>query len=96
MAEKVTVADIFKGVKDFVQDMAPGLSAEKIGSDLAREVKQQTEHGAHELAAALFTGSSFVMYPRAGKENHDKGATVHGPDTPQQTPEVERDQDRGR
>ena len=90
MAEKVTVADIFKGVKDAVQGMLPGLSVEKIAADVAHEVKQQTEHGAHELAAAMFTGSGWVMYPRAGKENND----IEVP----QTPEVsnEQDHDRGR
>lgn len=93
MAEKVTVADIFKGVKEFVQEMAPGLTAEKILSDIGQEVKQQAAHGSHEIAAMLFSGSGsgFVMYPRAGAENHD-----HGQLEAPETPEVSNEQDRGR
>jgi len=31
-------------------------------------------HGAHEIGAGLFTGSSFVMYPRHG---HDDQPDIH-------------------
>jgi hypothetical protein len=45
-------------------------------------------HGAHELAAALFTGNGFVMYPRAGKENSDQQDNQQGKDV--QAPEVQQ------
>ena len=90
--EKVGLSDILGGAKDFVTAMAPGLTAEKIGSDLFKEVKQQTEHGSHEISALLFTGSSFVMYPRGSHD--DQGKEVEGPEAPAATPEVENDRER--
>jgi hypothetical protein len=49
-------------------------------------------HGAHELAAALFNGNAFVMYPRGTREDHgNDGHGVHGdlkaPETPQMQPQ---------
>jgi hypothetical protein len=44
--------------------------------DVGNEFDHQIGAGAHELAAALFNGSAFVMYPRGTKE--DPG--VHGPE----------------
>jgi hypothetical protein len=44
-------------------------------------MKQQVAFGAHELAAALFNGSGFVMYPRGNRDDHGKdGHGVHGPE----------------
>ena len=31
---------------------------------MGSEVKHMASHGSHELAATLFNGSAFVMYPR--------------------------------
>ena len=45
-----------------------GLSWEKFKSDIAAELSHLGKQGSHELAAALFTGSAFVMYPHAGQE----------------------------
>jgi hypothetical protein len=53
----------------------PGLSLQKILSDVGSEVQHMGSKGSHELAAALFHGSAFVMYPRAGKE----GQSVEDP-----------------
>jgi hypothetical protein len=61
-------------IKDAVLSIAPGLK--NVGHDLKEELTYQAGAGAHELAAALFNGSAFVMYPRGGKE--DRG--VHGPE----------------
>ena len=47
-----------------IRAIAPGLSLSKILSDVGEELKHQVSAGAHELAAALFNGSAFVMYPR--------------------------------
>lgn len=32
--------------------------------EMGSEVKHMASHGSHELAATLFNGSAFVMYPR--------------------------------
>jgi DNA topoisomerase IA len=58
-----------EAVKEGIQAVAPGLSLSKILSDVGKELKEQAKHGSHELAAALFNGSSFVMYPRQGKDD---------------------------
>ena len=62
-----------------------GLSLGKILSDVGKEVKHLGEQGAHELAASLFHGSGFVMYPRAGKE----GQGVDDPQLPEKQQENE-------
>jgi hypothetical protein len=48
-------------------------AAHQMGSEL----KQMGAHGSHELAAALFNGSAFVMYPRGTRED------VHQPEQAQ-------------
>ncbi len=63
---------VMEGLKEFRDNMYPGLTWDKISSDLGQEFKQQVAHGAHELAAALFGNgnSAFVMYPRSiGKDD---------------------------
>jgi hypothetical protein len=58
----------WEGVKEFTNGMYPGLK------NLIPEAKDQLLHmgamGAHELAAALFNGNGFVMYPRGTKDDH--------------------------
>jgi hypothetical protein len=39
-------------------------------SEIGAEVKHQVAFGSHELAATLFNGSAFVMYPRGTREDH--------------------------
>lgn len=58
--------------------------------EMGAELKQMGAHGCHELAAALFSNSAFVMYPRAQRE----GQRVEDPQ-PGVTPEVEKQQERG-
>jgi hypothetical protein len=48
-----------------------GLSLDKVLTDIGKELGAVTQHGAHELSAALFTGSSFVMYPRGENSVED-------------------------
>jgi hypothetical protein len=64
------------------------------GPQIGTELKQMGAHGAHELAAALFNGSAFVMYPRGSREDHG----VHGPEQPQEMAKdgQEQEQHRGR
>jgi hypothetical protein len=59
-----------------VEKMQERLSLSTIGGELWKELKQQAAHGAHEMAAALFNGNSFVMYPR--QSSHDDQQAVHG------------------
>jgi hypothetical protein len=61
------VRKFFENLKDAATEMLPGLK--NIVPELGAELKQMGAHGAHELAAALFNGQGFVMYPRAGKES---------------------------
>jgi hypothetical protein len=58
--------------------------------EMGAELPQMGAHGSHELAAALFNGSGFVMYPRAPREGH----RVEDPQ-PGVTPEAQPQQERG-
>lgn len=58
--------------------------------EMGAELKHMGSQGCHELAAALFNGSGFVMYPRAPRE----GQRVEDPQ-PGVTPEPEKQQERG-
>ena len=67
------IEKFFEGLKDAAQQ---GLS--NLPGQAAGELKQMGAHGAHELAAALFTGSAFVMYPRGGTDD----PAIEAPKTP--------------
>jgi cation transport regulator ChaB len=54
---------------EVIKTIAPGLSWEKIKNDIGEELKHQLSAGAHEVAAALFNGSAFVMYQRQGHDD---------------------------
>jgi hypothetical protein len=43
-------------------------AAKDAARQMGSELKQMGAHGSHELAATLFNGSAFVMYPRG---HHD-------------------------
>jgi hypothetical protein len=91
--EKKSIGTV-EAVKEAVQSIAPGLSWAKIVGDVGHETKQQVTFGAHELAAALFNGSAFVMYPRGARDDHGKdGHGVHGPE--QERAEKDQHQERG-
>ena len=51
--------------------------------DVGAELKHQAAFGAHEISAAIFNQSAFVMYPRG---HHDD------PAPPQQTQQIEEHQ----
>ncbi len=74
-----------EAVKEGIQAVAPGLSLSKILGDIGAELKEQAAHGAHEMAAALFNGSAFVMYPHQGRHEEPQ----HG------LPEQQQEQSRG-
>jgi hypothetical protein len=69
-----------EAIKEAFQAVAPGLSLDKIVGDVGHEMKQQAAFGAHELAAALFNESAFVMYPRGARDDGKDGHGVHGPE----------------
>lgn len=83
--------EIMGAAVENVQAVAPGLSFDAIMKDVGKELQQQAAHGAHELAAAVFNGSAFVMYPRQGKEDpqHRLGNET------QAQPQQEQEQSRG-
>ncbi len=58
-----------EGVKEGVKAFAPRLTLKDILQDVRSELTQVVAHGAHELAATLFNGSSFVMYARTEQES---------------------------
>ena len=58
--------------------------------EMGSELRQMGAHGCHELAAALFNGSAFVMYPRAPRE----GQRVED-QQPDVAPETQKQQERG-
>src|SRR5262245_2765123 len=66
-----------ESVREGVSNFLPQVTA---------ELKQQWAHGAHELAAALFNGSAFVMYPR------NPGQRVEDPQ--HAPPEAQQEQER--
>jgi len=39
-------------------------------SEIGAEVSHKLAHGSHEISAALFNGSGYVMYPRGTREDH--------------------------
>ena len=50
----------------------------KAAHEMRAELKQMGAHGSHELAAALFNGSSgFVMYPRGHHDDQKVPEQAH-------------------
>jgi len=41
----------------------------RAAKEMSEEMKGMAKHGAHEVAAMLYTGSGFVMYPRGGSRD---------------------------
>jgi len=64
-------------------------------NDVGTELKQMGTHGAHELAAALFNGSAYVMYPRGSHDGNEQ--TVESPtvESPAVEPQAIQEQSRG-
>lgn len=102
--EQQPAGGVLGAAREAVQELFPGLSAEKFAKDVGHELAQQVAFGAHELAAAIFNGnqvvSPFVMYPgnaRDSREDHG----VHGPEQSQgehsfaEELEQQRQQERG-
>jgi hypothetical protein len=79
---------VLESLRESILSVAPGLSLDKIVSDIGAELRHLGAQGSHEVASALFRGDAFVMYPHAGKEAEGHG--VHGES---QAPQQE--QDRG-
>ena len=70
---------LVEGLKEGVAAYATGLGV--VIDAIPQELRHAGAHGAHELAAALFNGSGYVMYPRGSKDDpqQDQGHNVHGP-----------------
>ncbi len=53
-------------------------AAMRAARQIAAEGKQMGAHGSHELAAALFNGQGYVMYPRGHHEDPQQAHVEHG------------------
>ena len=61
-------------MRDWLQTLNEG--AKEAARQMGAELKQMGVHGSHEVAAALYNQSAFVMYPRG---THDDQPDVqHG------------------
>jgi hypothetical protein len=78
-----------EAAKEGIQAIAPGLSLRKIFGDIKAEMVDQVKHGSHELAAALFNGSAFVMYGRGDRDDQPQQSS------PEMQQEMEKAQSRG-
>lgn len=76
-----------EAAKEGIQAVAPGLSLSQILGDIGQELKEQLAHGSHEMAAALFRGDAFVMYPRTNEGEQPQ----HGLPEAQQEQSMERE-----
>ncbi len=56
-------------------------SLKEIGGKIWDSLTPTFEHGAHELASAMFRGDGYVMYPRNSQAN---GQQQESPQEPQQ------------
>ena len=70
---------LFSSLRDGVQRAA---------TEIGQELAHKGEQGAHELAAALFHGNAFVMYP--------KNQAVEQPTQTQDQPQQEQSHSIGR
>jgi len=70
---------------------APGLK--NILSEIGAELTQKGAHGAHEAAAVLFNGASFVMYQRGAEHVEDP---QHGLPPEAQMEQGRQEQSQGR
>lgn len=81
-----------------VQALAPGLSLSKMLNEIGGELKQQLAAGSHEMAAALFRGDAFVMYPRTNQarvEDGEKMSLESLQAEAAQSPPIEQGMDHG-
>ncbi len=49
----------------------------KAAHEMGGELRQMGAHGSHELAAALFNNSAFVMYPRGSHDDVSQPEQAH-------------------
>jgi len=74
-------------MRDWLKDLVC-----KAAREVGGELKQMSAHGSHELAAALFSGQGFVMYPRG---SHDDQPDIHHglPEQAHAEPQIEQGRD---
>jgi hypothetical protein len=76
-------------LKEAFLAVAPGLR--DAVPEARAELAYQVGAGAHELAAALFNGSAFVMYPRGGKEDPAQAGPEPAPEQVQDSQGLQHD-----
>ena len=80
-----------EAVREAFNAITPGLSLDKMVAEIGAELRQMGLHGAHEASAALFNGSGFVMYPRAGREQEALNKILEAPSIAPPTPAIEKE-----
>ena len=95
LSEMLNQADqsrsLLDAVTDAVQTIAPGLSLNKMLSDIGKEMERLGVQGQMELASALFNGNAFVPYGPGQYTPTPEQAPEHGlPIEAMKQPEVEQ------
>jgi hypothetical protein len=83
--------EIVKNVGETIQQVAPGLSLNKMFSDVSADAKRMVELGASEAANALNHGHGFVLYG----PNQRPGAGEKSMESPEQPTIESHEQGRG-
>jgi hypothetical protein len=52
-------------------------AAKQAAREMGSELKHMAAHGAHEMAATLFNGSAYVMYPKGHHDDPQIGQADH-------------------
>lgn len=73
--------DILKNVGETIQNVAPGLSLNKMLSDVGAEAKRLGVQGQMEAASAIFNGHAFVPYGPGQKATEAEKA-IEAPEAP--------------
>jgi hypothetical protein len=81
------------GLKEGIKSLADGVGKAFDLVQSSPALNHAATMGTHELAAALFNGSGFVMYPRTGGKE-DPAQEKDGPEQGQQ--QHEQEHERGR
>jgi len=67
-------------------------AAKEAARQMGTELKHMGAHGSHEVAATLFNGSAFVMYPRGRHDDGVQGVPEQAQSLPER-PQIEHGRD---
>lgn len=87
---------VLEAAKEGLQALAPGLSLNKILSDVGSELGRLGVQGQMEMASALFNGNAFVQYGPGQNTPSQENAQGQTPGIEaMKQPEVQQEQSRG-